>query len=80
LVIAGQHDDLAPPASVKPAYDRSRSNDRSYRELPFGHVDLLIGRDAPQLTWPLVETWLKKRLRSQPSANLPVEAAKEKTT
>ncbi|MBX3128885.1 MAG: alpha/beta fold hydrolase [Polyangiaceae bacterium] len=61
LVIAGRYDDLAPPDSVKPAYDRSRSTDRTYRELPFGHVDLLIGREAPQLTWPIVEQWLKQR-------------------
>jgi pimeloyl-ACP methyl ester carboxylesterase len=73
LVISGQHDDLAPPASVKPAYERSRSKDRTYRELPFGHVDLLIGREAPQLTWPLVETWLNKRQR----AHTALERSKE---
>ena len=64
LVISGQYDDLAPPASVKPAYERSTSRDKTYRELPFGHVDMLIGREAPQLTWALLESWLNKR--SQP--------------
>lgn len=64
LIIAGKHDDLAPPQSVKPAYDLSRSTDRTYRELPFGHIDLLIGRDAPLLTWPLVESWIAKRARA----------------
>ncbi len=64
LVIAGLFDDLAPPASVKPAWSLSASSDRSYRELPFGHVDMLIGREAPKLTWPLLETWLMKRTRS----------------
>jgi polyhydroxyalkanoate synthase len=64
LVISGTHDDLAPPASVRPAHDRSRSSDRTYRELPFGHVDMVIGREAPQLTWPLIESWLKKRVRA----------------
>ena len=63
LVISGIYDDLAPPASVKPAYTLSTSSDRTYRELPFGHVDLLIGREAPQLTWPLLESWLTKRAR-----------------
>jgi pimeloyl-ACP methyl ester carboxylesterase len=63
LVVAGRHDDLAPPASVLPAYQRSRSPDRTYRELPFGHIDLLIGREAPQLTWPLVEAWIGSRAR-----------------
>lgn len=63
LVVAGKHDDLAPPESVEPAIQRSHSSDKQYRLLPFGHVDLLIGREAPQLTWPLLESWLRKRTK-----------------
>jgi pimeloyl-ACP methyl ester carboxylesterase len=63
LVIAGKYDDLAPPASVEPAIERSRSSDKTYRQFPFGHADLLIGREAPQLTWPLLEAWLRRRAR-----------------
>ncbi len=61
LVIAGSHDDLAQPASVRPAYERSRSRDKTYRALPLGHIDLLMGRDAPLMTWPLLSGWLDKR-------------------
>jgi polyhydroxyalkanoate synthase len=61
LVIAGTADDLAPPASVEPAYLRSRSPDKAYRELPLGHIDLLVGRDAPRTTWIMVERWLSER-------------------
>ncbi len=61
LVVSGKYDDLAPPASVEPAYRLSRSSDKTYRELPFGHIDMLVGRDAPLLTWPLVESWLSRR-------------------
>lgn len=68
LVISGLFDDLAPPASVKPAYTLSGARDRTYRELPFGHVDMLIGREAPQLTWPLLESWLAKRVRESTRA------------
>lgn len=64
LVIAGAYDDLAPPASVEPAFALSSARDKSYRELPFGHVDMLIGREAPRLTWPLLESWLGKRVRA----------------
>lgn len=64
LVVAGTRDDLAPPASVEPAYLRSRSRDRTYRTFPRGHLDLLVGQDAPQTIWPLLETWLKKRARA----------------
>ena len=29
--------------------------------LPLGHIDLLVGRDAPLMTWSLVGNWLEKR-------------------
>jgi pimeloyl-ACP methyl ester carboxylesterase len=61
LVVSGANDDLAPPASVIPGYQRSRARDKTYRALPLGHIDLLVGRDAPLMTWPLVRTWLDKR-------------------
>lgn len=61
LVIAGTLDLLAPPASVRPAYDLSRSRDKTYREFPLGHVDLVIGREAPVTVWPLVQQWMARR-------------------
>ena len=61
LVVAGSNDDLAPPASVRPGFSRSRSRDKTYRVLPLGHIDLLVGRDAPLMTWSLVTRWLTKR-------------------
>jgi alpha-beta hydrolase superfamily lysophospholipase len=61
LVVAGANDDLAPPAAVRPGFTRSRARDKTYRALPLGHIDLLVGRDAPLMTWSLIEGWLKKR-------------------
>lgn len=61
LVISGSNDDLAPPASVRPAFEQSRSPDKTYRTTPLGHIDLLVGRDAPLSTWPLVTRWMTKR-------------------
>jgi len=61
LVVAGSNDDLAPPASVRPAFEKSRSKDKTYRCVPLGHIDLLVGRDAPLSTWPLVTSWIEKR-------------------
>ncbi|EYF08070.1 alpha/beta hydrolase [Chondromyces apiculatus] len=63
LIIAGSKDDLAPPASVKPAYDLSLSPDRTYRTFPRGHLDIVMGRDAPLTIWPLVESWIRGRVR-----------------
>jgi pimeloyl-ACP methyl ester carboxylesterase len=61
LVIAGSNDDLAPPASVRPGFLLSQSRDKTYRALPLGHIDLLVGRDAPLMTWSLLTGWLDKR-------------------
>jgi polyhydroxyalkanoate synthase len=63
LVIAGTLDDLAPPASVRPAFERSRSTDRTYRAFPRGHLDLMVGREVPLTIWPLIETWVRVRVR-----------------
>jgi polyhydroxyalkanoate synthase len=62
LVMAGANDDLAPPASVRPGFTLSRARDKTYRLLPLGHIDLLVGRDAPSLTWSLATSWLKARV------------------
>jgi pimeloyl-ACP methyl ester carboxylesterase len=61
LVIAGTEDDLAPPRSVRAAFDRSRSRDKTYREFPLGHVDIVIGREAPSTVWLAVSDWLRRR-------------------
>jgi poly(3-hydroxyalkanoate) synthetase len=61
LVLAGANDDLAPPASVRPGFLRSMARDKTYRVLPLGHIDLLVGRDAPLMTWSVVANWLTKR-------------------
>lgn len=61
LVVAGTEDGLAPPASVRPAYERSRSNDKTYRAFPFGHIDLVVGKEATRTVWPLIRNWLARR-------------------
>jgi hypothetical protein len=40
--------------------------DKVYRTFPSGHLDLLIGRDAPLTIWPLLEIWLSARARRRP--------------
>lgn len=62
LVIAGEKDDLASPRAVRPAYERSRSRDKTYREYTAGHIDLVVGREAPRTIWPDVRNWLLSRI------------------
>lgn len=61
LVIAGSEDHLAPPASVRPAFEESRSTDKTYRVFPLGHLDLIVAREAPTTVWTTVAHWLEKR-------------------
>ena len=68
LVIAGTEDGLAPPDSVKPAYDASRSSDKTYRAFPFGHIDIVMGREATRTVWPLVRDWLDRHDEVAPRA------------
>ena len=61
LVIAGTHDLLAPVASVRPGYTLHPGPDRTWWELPFGHADVILGRDAPAQVWPVITRWLTAR-------------------
>ena len=61
LVIAGTEDQLAPPQSVRPAYEASRSTDKTYRAWPLGHLDLVMGREATRTVWPEIRDWLARR-------------------
>jgi pimeloyl-ACP methyl ester carboxylesterase len=71
LIIAGSLDGLAPPEAVRPAYERSCSSDKTYRVFPRGHIDIVMGRDAPLTIWPLVLSWLNKRLPPEQDGALP---------
>jgi pimeloyl-ACP methyl ester carboxylesterase len=61
LVIAGSHDLLAPVDSVRPGYTLHPGPDRTWWELPFGHADVILGRDAPAQVWPVITRWLTAR-------------------
>jgi polyhydroxyalkanoate synthase subunit PhaC len=53
------------------AYDRSLAVDKTYRSVPAGHIDLLVGRNAPRTTWPILEAWLGRRLGARAAAQQP---------
>lgn len=61
LAISGASDMLANPASVKPLFERSRAQDKSYVKVDAGHADLLVGRKAPEQVWPVLGEWLGRR-------------------
>lgn len=59
LIISGTEDALAPPNSVHKAYEESGSRDKTYRTFPLGHIDLILGTEAPGTVWPCVRDWLE---------------------
>ena len=62
FVVAGQEDYIAPPACVRALLDHVGAEDRTYLELPGGHISLIAGRSASRHCWPPVAEWLAKRL------------------
>ncbi len=66
LLIAGNKDLLAPPPSVKDAYDAIAGADKKLviasrghaLDANYGHFDLVLGRHAPKEIFPLVVDWL----------------------
>lgn len=68
LVVAGDHDRLAPPADARACLLGSGSTDRQmvvfdafHHQVHWGHVDLILGRKAPEEVWPRIATWLSTR-------------------
>ncbi len=68
LVIAGDSDRMLPAADARPAYDLSTSTDKIFKlfspvheEVHWGHLDLLLGKRAPDYTWPYLLDWLLER-------------------
>jgi len=68
LFIAGLLDNLAPPSSVKAAYDRVSSQDKTFRNFSrangdsadYGHVDLVAGKKVREEVFPEIVKWLSE--------------------
>ncbi len=61
LVLAGRGDSLAPPAAVKRVLDLVGSEDKTFREVPGGHMGVLAGRRARNEVWRPTARWLIER-------------------
>jgi polyhydroxyalkanoate synthase len=62
LVVGAREDYIAPPGCVRALIDHVGSTDKSYVELPGGHISLIAGRSASVHCWPRVSDWLAARL------------------
>ena len=61
LVVGAKQDYIAPPECVKALADVVGSEDKTYIELPRGHISLIAGRGAAVHCWPKVAEWLAAR-------------------
>ncbi|MCB9524854.1 MAG: alpha/beta fold hydrolase [Myxococcales bacterium] len=87
LSVAGNADRVAPPRSVHAAVDLLGSEDCTEltvgaddAELDFGHLDLLLGRRAPQVVYPAVVAWCRARSAATASGSAPSAAAADSTS
>jgi polyhydroxyalkanoate synthase subunit PhaC len=68
LVVLGDHDALLGVEDGMKCYEASGASDReaivfnAYEHgRHWGHLDLILGRSAPQVTWPYIAAWLEAR-------------------
>ena len=73
LAIAGTVDALAPPDSVHALYARAGSANKTFLEVNAGHIDLVVGDDAPRTVWGPLREFLDEHLgsRRRPTASVP---------
>ncbi len=62
LAIAGTVDALAPPDAVHALFARAGSPDKAFLEVNAGHIDLVIGDDAPRTVWGPLREFLAQHL------------------
>lgn len=60
LVIAAKHDHIATPKQIEPFMKKISSENKSYELLDTGHVSVVTGRRAINITYPLIDKWLTK--------------------
>ena len=68
LIILGDRDSMLFPAEGQAAHDRSGSDDKTLKILDdtdglthWGHLDIVLGKAAPDHVWPLIDDWMAQR-------------------
>lgn len=67
LAMAGRRDPIAPVEAARGILDLVGSDDRTFAEVPGGHVGLVAGSSAPRTTWTPLTSWLEARSASSAS-------------
>ena len=69
LIMLGDRDSMLFPEEGTAAYERSGSSDRTLKVLDdrdglthWGHLDIVLGKKAPDHVWPQIDAWMNSRL------------------
>jgi len=67
LVVCGDHDALVREVDSRACFEESGSSDKEFvlfdafhHRVHWGHVDLILGREAPEVVWPFLAAWLDR--------------------
>jgi len=55
---------VSPPASARVLLDLISSKDTEFLEVSggdAGHIDIIVGNEGAEFTWPRIASWLKHR-------------------
>lgn len=61
LAIAGKGDTMVTPDSARAVLEKVGSTDKEFAVVPGGHMGIVAGSQAPQITWKLTADWLAAR-------------------
>ncbi len=64
LAFAGTADKVVPPDAARGILELLGSADKTFVEVPGGHMGVFAGREAPKRVWQASAQWLVERLRS----------------
>jgi polyhydroxyalkanoate synthase subunit PhaC len=65
LAFGGQHDTVAPIASTRTITRWVGSADRTFVEVPGGHIGVVAGRTAPDAVWRPTARWLREHMAAR---------------
>jgi len=64
LILSHTADVVSPPASARVLLDLISSQDTEFLEVSggdAGHIDIIVGNEGAEFTWPRIASWLKHR-------------------
>jgi polyhydroxyalkanoate synthase len=70
LIIVGDRDSMLFPKEGKAAFDRSGTTDKTFKLFDdrdglthWGHLDMVLGKNAPDHVWSFIESWMSERIQ-----------------